>query len=450
MINPKKRIDQRAGQLQVALQDSNNNNIKIISNPKDHIEELLKSGKLKDAAEYLGDIHKLYQQAHPLWPFYIYKPVSYGNKTVLDHKPVNKQASNEYPLMYKGTFTIDVKKYGETLSFNELIRKATARQEEIQMNIKYIETWIGNTKIDDEGTLVREAVKDGSWVIIPRELPPPIKIKVVKENETILDYIELNLSDIEKEYIVLDNSKQETSKFLVTLRIDKHAFINDNEQNDGLLNVNTKFNLSIKEGHQGNILANYKILHFILGTLKNQNMSFVNLETGGNFAVVNNYSAENKESISDIERDLELIKDLMAIEKHFNIEFVLPEKIEKDDYECIDILLSVLRNKERKGKFNDLILDYSQKDGLQDLIKKAENLDKLLFKMNTEIKVELFDQTVTDIIQEDTLDNLIIEDVEKVKRKLSDMEDGETIKVKLIPNSNNQITTVYKWPAALQ
>ncbi|TFH63504.1 hypothetical protein [Peribacillus frigoritolerans] len=447
---PRKRIEQTEGFLQVALQDSNNNDIQIIYNPKEYINELISKGKLKEATEYFGEIQKLFENAHPVNPYYIYKPVPFGQKVVLDHVPINKQASEDFPLAYKGQFSI---KMGSAKTLDELMNKAYVNQEEIDINIKFLETWIGKRKIDDEGTLIREAVKEAKWALIPNELPPPIKIKIVNEDNlcTIFDYIELSLGGIDEENntLILNNAKQTSSKHLVTLTVTRNM-LEQVTTLDQPVKANADINVSIKDEFQGNVMANYKFITFLISTLRNNKLSFVNLETEKELIIINNYKLKQEESIAKLEQELDIVKKLLRIENHFNVEFNIPNKMKYSEHEDIDILLSILESKSLNGTFDDLVLDIDSKEGLNNIIKCFENKQELVLSLKSNTGyLELFGQTISSIKVEQKFDNLVIEDIEKIKRKLADMEEGELVKVKLISGSKNILTKTYKYFQAL-
>ncbi|WP_010530513.1 hypothetical protein [Lentibacillus jeotgali] len=449
-MSTKKKISQKDADVQVAIQDSDNAQVKIINSPIDYLEDLLHSGNLEEAAQFLGRIHRLSESAHPVNPHYIFKPVSIGKKTVFDHVPVNEQVSKDYPLKYKANFTIVDQKYsGETKTFDEILEKATINQDEIEINMKDIETWIGDMKIDDEGTLMREAVKSAKWKIMPQELPPPMKIKIVKEDDvddiTIIDYIELSLSDIDNEsnVIVFDNSKQASSPHLVTVTINKGSF--DKQKTKGkLMEADSKVNISIKEEHQGNVNAIYKLDIFVLNTLRSQNFRLVNLETGEAFVVLKNYNINKEASISKLEEELVFLKKLIKIEKYFNVNFSISEKIEADDHECVEILCSIIEDRSLKGTFDELNLECHSRESLDGLI-RYEKQEKFWFMITQSVVIELFGQTITGIESRKEFNNVCLKDPEKAKRKYADMEDGETVKLKFVPGSNNQLTKTFKY-----
>ena len=59
------------------------------------------------------------------------------------------------------------------------LQENTFLKEKVSIDMKYIETWIGEQLIDDSISIEQHAINNGEWFILPRELPPPIKAKLV-------------------------------------------------------------------------------------------------------------------------------------------------------------------------------------------------------------------------------------------------------------------------------
>ena len=65
----KKGIEQNQAIAQVALQNSNNNEVTVIVNPKEMIKKLMEQGKWSEAIAELKEIHDMIGQSHPLHLF---------------------------------------------------------------------------------------------------------------------------------------------------------------------------------------------------------------------------------------------------------------------------------------------------------------------------------------------------------------------------------------------
>jgi len=439
------KIDQKNGDVQVALQNSNHNQISIIYGPKEHISDLLSKSKFGEAAEYLKEIHKLYEQAHPLYPHYIYKPTTYGKKTVFEHVPINEQAARQFPLSYRGKFGINKEQIGTAKNLEELLTRAFINQENIKINMGFIETWIGNHKIDDEGTYMKEAASNGKWTIVPKKLPPPIKIKVVKsvkkeiEKEiTLLDYIELNIINIdtEKDIIVFDNSRQTSCPLLVTWPFHKK----DIEK------VPPSIEVTCKEQYWDNPQANYRFYFYLVHALRGGQLRVVDLERNVNIISSESYNVETSESLSTLEQELDFIKTLLEIEKHFDIKLKMSMEITDNDLDTIDILISIIEKKSINQTFKELTVGFDTPEDVKKFIEHHEKEKAFIIVQQEDLKsVKLFNQNISHIQVKREFHNAFIEDIERLKKKQSVMEEGDLVKVKLIPSSNSQLKSTYSF-----
>src|SRR5690606_26873294 len=98
-----------------------------------------------------------------------------------------------------GRLAINDADFNEDETLGEFLTRKYFSQEKISIDIKYLETWIGEQLIDDPLSIEQQAINDGEWFILPRKLPPPIKAKLVLTEETdrvIIDYLELRITSI--------------------------------------------------------------------------------------------------------------------------------------------------------------------------------------------------------------------------------------------------------------
>lgn len=440
--------------MEVALINSNENHIEITYGLKDYISDLIRCKNMLEAVTYFDEVTKLFEQAHPMYPSYIYKTVKYGNKTVLDHVPINEQAAKERPLTYKGQFIINKKHLGTAKNLDELLTKAMIKQEEIEIDVQHVETWIGDTKLeDDEGTLIKEAAKTARWFIIPDELPPPIKVKLVKtakEDISIFDYIELSISDIDKEkgITVLDNSKQQSSSLLFSITINHNGIrkkIENGKFMGNVVVVNSNINVSIKTDHKNSVKAHRSFLNYVLHTLQGGELRAVYLESGADFIKVKKHKLLEKATVKGVRKQLHFLDTLLRIEEYFAFKFDFPEKVTKVDEEAVSTLRSIVDEKLVEGTFTDMVLEMTDPKGLGDLISifNEQKHVHLMIAATMTDPVEVFGQSISKVRMENRFNNLAIENFEKLKQKHSYMDEGEMIKVKLIPGSNNKVKSIY-------
>ncbi|MFS8652917.1 MAG: hypothetical protein FWJ66_13575, partial [Caldibacillus sp.] len=116
--------------------------------------------------------------------------------------------------------------------------------------------------------------------------------------------------------------------------------------------------------------------------------------------------------------------------------------------DSIRVLDSIKENTTIKSRFKNLTWTITEKETLKNIIDIYEqkgnkgSILKVIYS-GEEARVELFGATIPLEKMEATYDNVKIDDLEKLKRKYANMEEGETIKVKLLPDTNNIVEEKY-------
>jgi len=192
------------GETNLAIQNSE---VYITVSIFDEINRLASEGKIYQVADKIKQVLDFVGTKHPLFPHYRYKPVKFGETTVLEHEPISKEAHEKYPLSYRGQFNIPKNQDGEGKDIHQLIEEAYYKQQELEINMQSFTTWLGDQLVETPN--LDEAFKNGKWVIVPKELPEPMKLKLYLKGEqdvTIIDYLELGISGKEEnKFILLDN-----------------------------------------------------------------------------------------------------------------------------------------------------------------------------------------------------------------------------------------------------
>ncbi|MFD0084665.1 abortive infection system toxin AbiGii family protein [Priestia megaterium] len=453
LVNKTNKIEQKNADVMVAVQDSDGNNFNFYNynNERDYVAQLLREEKMDEVGAFIKNIHNMVGQAHPFSPHYVYKAVPYENKIVFDHAPINEQAAAENPLVYKGKFKINKKHLGEAKSFDELLTKSMIRQQEIEIDVEYVETWIGNTKLEnDQETLIQQAAKTAKWFIPPEELPPPMKVKLVAGNVSILDYIELNIGNIDKDKreTVLDNSRQTSCPLLLMVSIKKDSVrkkVENGKINESVISANARLMITLKGGYEGSVKARKLILEYLLNGLKGEPIKLVVLETGNDFVNLNNHDNKDDLTVESVEHKIEFFNLLLKIEDYFNFKFEFFDEVTKDDAENITTLKSIVEGGSVGATFTNWSLDFTDPVKLGKFLELFEDKKGVGFMIAATMiePIEVFGQSISNVRGEHRLESVTVENLEKVKRKQSCMDQGDLIKVNLVPGVNNKLKTFY-------
>lgn len=437
----KKGINQSEGINQVALINSNDNQVTIINSPTDYMSRLIKNGKIEEAVEVFAKVYKQTEQLHPLYPLYTYKPIEVGSEIVFEHSPANKTIAETLPIQFKGKFTINDRDFIEGETLGEFFTRKYFSQEKVSIDMKYIETWIGEQLIDDSISIEQHAINNGEWFILPRELPPPIKAKLVlteQADRVIIDYLELRVTEVnnKENKIEISNNHQKNSPIIVTLTIPS-IFVNNTPVDDS-----SKFNIKIRENYEGKIIAEKIFLTFIKYVGLSSKMSLKDVETQKLFFTAESIKLDNPEDIQDIDNRLSLLSDLLQIESVLDVEFQLPEIIYEEDFEKIEILMAIIEEKEIKTKIENFSAVFDNKEALHKMIYEVKD-SPIMITGHEEKVIDLFGVKFENIKVTHRFENLIIKNPDRIKKKLEYLDEGETVKVEFVPGTRNIVITRY-------
>ncbi|MFI8496045.1 hypothetical protein ACIGC1_24710 [Peribacillus butanolivorans] len=356
---------------------------------------------------------------HPYYPHYTYKAVNFGDKTFVEHEPRSREDAQLFPLSYRGRFKIPKGNMEGFTNIDDLIHDAYIKQKEIEIDMVSLYSLIKGEKVPTP--FLDDVIKDSKWVIKPEPLPDSLKLKLsaITGNQefSIIDYLEMSVSDFNKEenFITINNSRQQYSKLLVSLMIP----LMDIEKDNAKLS-NAKINIRIKDKYQGSIEANKNFLNFMMLSKKNDiTITFKNLVNQKNFLIAHDFNFDDG--------------DFTNLES---------------DYESVQILESVISQEPIKHKVKKQTLNLSDKQGIKNIIENFDqngNKGKSL-RVETSVedpRIELFDATVPLEKLQTVYSSLMVENINKLKRKCEDMEEGEVIKVNLVPGTSNEVEQHY-------
>lgn len=400
-----------------------NSNIRI-NNGMDEVLELARSGDNVGALKKMGIFQRCFGAMHPLYPDFRYSLNMNEKEVSIKVVANNEDAIKKYPPHGTIKFIIP-DEYKWAKNINELIRYGYEKQVPIKLKSESIKLWFG--------TYLMEELKDVNEVkIIPEKFPEPIPMKFEFENTIFrLDYLEMGLIRIENDYLILSNEKQENTKLILTLSINR-CNIFDN-----------KFTIKVAPQYKNNVDANIKMNKFLLSMGFEGIKRLVTLKDDREIISFQD-SNINGTSIKDLEKEIALLERLYTLEKYYGVVLKLPEKITDDDYENLLVLEKSMNNEPITGTYSELTLSLtvnSSFNQIKIINKDTGNRIECVFD-NEEI--ELFGQRV--IFKEKRINyhNAVVDNKEKNLKKFEFADDGDVIKVKFIPlDKNDNIFEVY-------
>ncbi|MCL9638012.1 abortive infection system toxin AbiGii family protein [Bacillus zanthoxyli] len=441
MLNKGPSIKQE-GEKNLAIQNSS---VSIVISAFDEIAKLGQKGDYEGVFNLMSKLQDLSSIQHPYYPHYTYKTIDLGGRMFVEHEPRSEEDAKLFPLSYQGKFNIPKEETEGFKNFEELLHDAYIKQREIEIDVLSLQALIKGEKVVTP--FLENTLKESKWFIKPEPLPEAIKLNFFASDDSkdtlILDYLEFSISDIDKvkNAVTIDNSRQKHCKLDVKLFIPLEGL---KEENGKSISSNVRLNIKIRNGFEHNVEANKLLLKFLILS-KNEHLKliFKDLDNGRNFMSTRGVKSSIHD-IEDLENEIKLFERLYKLEKHFGVIFSIPEKIEKEDMEAVEILESIMLNQSIKKKLNWLTIDVKEKDFLTSIINLFEKYEnrgqKLMVQASGPLaRIELFETQIPLEKVETIYNDLKLENLDKVKRKCEDMEEGELIKVKLIPDTSKEV-----------
>ncbi|ACM14731.1 hypothetical protein BCQ_4305 [Bacillus cereus Q1] len=392
-----------------------------------------------------SELQRFMSSKHPFAPHYMYEPIQIGSKVVFEHQPTSEYAAKEFPLMYKGTFKIVDKNIPKLGNVNEVLKYAYLNRQQIEIDMLSLEAWIKQIKVP---SITEQLDGDNiQWFIKPIDEPETVLLKLSLKNENIelgiADYLEMTLGDfneIEKTFVI-NNNRQVNSPLVVEIILQFDNLQGTSEE--GVV-VNGKVNIVVRDEFQHKVDAQLALLNFIEGTKLGKDVVFTDLQKNRVFLVGKNYTADEEQS-ENIQQSLSLFKRLKKLEEFFNVAFDVPEEFDISDFEAIEVLEAVMNQTLTISKFEFLNTEVTEKEQLSSILDifNKEPKGVKLTAVYKGIDIYLFGTHIHLSKLERSYNNLVVADIDKLKRKYELMDEGDTIKVRYNPGTSDEIEDKY-------
>jgi hypothetical protein len=401
------------------------NSVVIKNTTNDELIRLLSAGNIKEAMKILKMQDNILGTTHPYYPYYALEVKKIGDDYIPYSKPLTKEAFEKYPPKIMGKFNFS-DRYKGFKNIKDLLDYSYMTQTEIEINNIELMKMIGD-EIDpyqDEVKLILSKTTD--WKLKPKEFPEARPYKIVIEGSEIsYDYILLRTTRIEDSKVFLSNKEQgfDTEfNFIFDLKNRK-------------ISVTMKLNKDLKENNKSLL----KYLRFTKSALSKSKFSIIALEFDAALAegILDNFDYDSP--FGNIDNEITFVEYITLIEDHYNTTVEVPEQIKEDDLEAVYYLGEALKYGEIKGTWKDGTFDFII---AEDTTKNIKNLEDKPFDLSLVAhgKVVIFKEEfpIHKIIR--TFKNAQMKDLDKVKKKVEVLEDGDVIKVTFVAKGDNQYT----------
>ncbi|MCF8020047.1 MAG: hypothetical protein K9L62_11655 [Vallitaleaceae bacterium] len=390
------------------------NSIVIKNTTQDELIRLLSAGNIHDAMRILKMQDNIIGTTHPYFPHYVLEVKKLGKEYIPYSKPLTKEAFEKYPPKIKGKFSLS-DKYKGFKDIRDLLEYSYKTQTEIEINNIELMKMIGDEKDPYQEEIDLLLSKTTDWRIKPKEFPEARPYKIVIEGSGIsYDYILLRATRIEDNKVFLSNKEQgNDAEFNLVFDLENKK-----------ITINIRFN----KGFDTSKISLLKYLQFTKSAISKRKFSIIALEFDTVLAegLLDGFNYESP--FGNIDNEIMFVEYITLIEDHYNTEVEIPKEIKNDDLEAIYYLGEALRYGEIEGTWEDGNFDFVIAEDSADNIK---NLEDKPFDLSlvASAKVVVFKKEfpIPKIVR--TFKSALMKDLDKVKKKVEVLENGDSIKV---------------------
>lgn len=308
------------------IQDSSvENNYVTISDPAIAIRNIGKNpGEL---AECFKSVRDSLAPQHKLYPYYETGIQEINGKNYLYSRPLIPEAKTKYPSRIKGTFKIADEKVAKKYSLEELERRSYISQKPVAVKSVKVVKMLGD-EIDpyQEGFL--EKVKNTNFKLVPEKLP-----------EAIPCIFKIDGSELEYDMMMR----------IQPVDPDKHIFCMANENDSNGLKIVFTYDLVTRKvgfTYRFHFITwndVRKCIMFQMSALKGSVIKIETKKEREEMLQATLQEALSSESIEELKRDLQLIKDVILVEAEWGVSFNISDGFDNDDQEMLYFLANSIR-----------------------------------------------------------------------------------------------------------
>lgn len=402
-----------------------NSNV-TVNKGMDEILELVHERHKQHTLEKLGLFQKCFGTMHPLYPDFKYN-VNMNEKGVsIGLVASNAQSLIKHPIHGAIKFILP-EKYKWAKNINELLKYGYEQQIPLNLKTKGFKMWLGD--------YLEEEQPEGDVRITPQKFPDPIPMKFEFQNTSFsLDYLMMGLTKIEDNYSIISNHKQENTKLILTLSINRSDISDCN------------LNVTISEKYKTNVQANLQISKFLFNISQEGIKKLVLLENDSEFMTFSK-SNVNSPKVKKLENRIQLLERLNVLEKYYGVAFKLPKLLNKGAENNLLILEKSMNNQLISGTYSEIPVLITVNSNFDSNLLQSFNQDvgqKLDCVIKDE-KIELFGQDIIFKEKIITYYNAILDNKEKTLKKFEFADNNDVINIRFIPldSNSNQVDIHY-------
>jgi len=380
-----------------------------------NVAKCIMRGDLNKATMIMSQSASVINDAHCLNPYYGFSLTSINGEKELQSIPLLPEATLQYPPRLEivpSEIEMDNKQVDQIDI--RILRYSYNHQTPIKINVKEAVKYLGD--IRDPCQCEAQKITGRSFEIKPKEFPPAFPCSIAIDDIVYFDYILLRTKEIlDDGTIVIDNREEEKRRFIVELKLST-------------VTQSVKINIRVISGKNRDSLTYFEFAYkaslggeFIIKALNmNEKLAYAHIRN----------TAESDKLLKNIE----ILKKVVALEEYFGKEIMLPNEFPMEDYKALNWLYEMIKIGKSVYKWTGYTLTFELGTLKKETILNTLDLPYAM-SLTLSMKIELFNLK-EDIVVKKMINNLRIKDLDKLKQKVEVLDEDDSIKVKIVPNSD--------------
>lgn len=362
------------------------------------------------------DVQKMFEHIsleHPLYPDFEY---DYQDGIVIS-KALTSDALIKYPSRLVLTGPIRFENHYYDISNDDPLDYAYRHQISMIMDVSKAVQYLG--KFQDPNQKEAEKYIGSTVSVNPPEFPPAFPCSIKIRDKTYFEYVLFRTQEKEDDGTYIIGNKDQNDTIYFEIRINP----NKSDSPDYKVKIGSANN------HE---LLNYTQFMYDLSKEKELHIYVLSAKEDLIAGYINNVTLNT--GFTNIEEELDFLKRICEIEEYFHVELVVDSEIRPNDYNAICQLSNLIRDKELHSTWEELSFNKEVDQQLRDSVASwGENEHS--FAVVSLCHVIIFGVEISFNLMR-TFKSVCIVDFDKLKDKLSILDDGDSVKITFQPGED--------------
>ncbi len=379
----------------------------------DRALDLSENGRIQEIGIGVQKMLEHISLEHPLYPYYGYD----YQDGIVRSKALTADAFTKHPSRLVLTGLVRFDNHYLNSSDDNPFDYAYRHQAPVIMDVSKAVQYLG--ELQDPSQKDAEKYIGRTIIANPPEFPPAFPCSIKIKDKIYFEYILFRTQEIEDDGTYVIGNKEQNEAIYFEIRINPHRSNS----------LDYKVKIENANNHE---LLKYTQFMYDLSKEKDLHIYVLSAKEDLIAGYINNITLNT--GFTSIEEELDFLKRICDIEDYFNVEIVVDEEIKQNDYDAVCQLSDLIRNKEVISTWRELSFAKAVDQQLRDSIDSWGD-NEYSFVLVSECRVAIFGTVIVLKVMR-TYKSVRIVDLEKLKDKLSILDDGDSVKITFHPGED--------------